>query len=376
MTTSPENGYLILSNYVFSDNCCPQILNILEKLYSDTSLTFEKETFPTTSGVHQGGPESPFLFHLFIDFVMRVFLEKSNNIQFFQHKYRISPRSVSRDDRYVLREQEIDLNGSSPLPWCGYADDLVLFLTSLDSLQNATNLLNTVFKNFGLTINSSKTESMIINHDATNEYPKSIVYIDGTPLNNVQKFKYLGCYVDYLEPNSGDAEINHRIQMASVKFSELSNLLQNFQINLKTRVKFLDSFVRSRLTYACQNWNTSQNQLDRIDATYRMFLRRMVRNGMKHVNEKENDFRMVLSNVRLHEICGTKDVSVFIRNQQRSYMAHVIRMNVHRNVKKLTFNDDTYTRRGRPAKLLVDLVIENEDVTLDRFCNLALQRKR
>ena len=87
--------------------------------------------------------------------------------------------------------------------------------------------------------------------------------------------------------------------MASVKFGELSNLLQNFQINLKTRIKFLDSFVRSRLTYACQNWNTTQYQLDRIDVTYRMFLRRMVRNGMKHVNEDENDFRMVLSNVRL-----------------------------------------------------------------------------
>ena len=39
------------------------------------------------------------------------------------------------------------------------------------------------------------------------------------------------------------------------------------------------------------------------------------------------------------------------------------------------FNDDTYTRRGPPVKSLVDLVIENENVTYDRFCNLALQRK-
>ena len=89
---------------------------------------------------------------------------------------------------------------------------------------------------------------------------------------------------------------------------------------------------------------------------------------MKHINENENDFHMVLSNVRLHEIC------VFVRNQQRSYVAHVIRMSVHRNVKKLTFNNDTYTRRGRPVKSLVDQVVENENV--DRFCNLVLQRKR
>ena len=51
-------------------------------------------------------------------------------------------------------------------------------------------------------------------------------------------------------------------------------------------------------------------------------------------------------------------------------------MSVHRNVKKLTFNNDTYTRRGRPVKSLVDQVVENENVTIDRFCNLALQRKR
>ena len=182
---------------------------------------------------------------------------------------------------------------------------------------------------------------MIINYASANEYPKSIISIDDIPLNNVHKFEYLGCYIDYLEPNSDDSEINLRIQMASVKFNEMSNLMQNFQINLKTRVKFLNSFVRSRLTYACQNWNITQSQFDCIDATYRMFLKRMVRNGLK-----------------------------------RSYVAHVIRMSVHRNVKKLTFNNDTYRRRGRPVKSLVDQVVENKNVTIDRFCNLALQRKR
>ena len=179
-----------------------------------------------------------------------------------------------------------------------------------------------------------------------------------------------------MEPNSGDAEINHRIQISFLKLNELSNLLQNFQINLKARVKFLNRFVRSRLTYACQNWNITQTQFDRIDATYRTFLRRMIRNGMKHVNEAENDFRMLISNVRLHEICGTMDVSVFIKNQQRNYVAHVIRMSVHRNVKKLTFNDDKNTRRGRPVRSLLEQVMANENLSVDGMCNFALKMKR
>jgi len=58
------------------------------------------------------------------------------------------------------------------------------------------------------------------------------------------------------KPNTGDIEVNHRIQMAqAIKFATMSNLLQNSRIILKTRIKFLNSFVRSRLTYACQNWN-------------------------------------------------------------------------------------------------------------------------
>ncbi|XP_066925851.1 uncharacterized protein [Clytia hemisphaerica] len=362
----------------FAANQSPHVISILEKLYAYTSLTYEGETFQTTSGVRQGGPESPFLFNLFIDFVVRVFIEKSTNTQFFEHKYRINPRSLTREERYTLREQSIDLNGSSTLPLCGYADDLVLFLTNHICLNNSANLLNSVFKNFGLTINTSKTETMIINGENpnTNEYPATIISIDGSPLKNVQKFKYLGCHIDYLEPNSGNVEINNRIQISSVKFNELSNLLQNFQINLKTRVKFLNSFVRSRLTYACQNWNITQNQYDRIDATYRMFLRRMIRNGMKHVNEVENDFRMMISNVRLHEICDTKDVSVFIKNQQRNYVAHVIHMQVNRNVKKLTFNDDKYTKRGRPVRSLMEQVMANENLGIDGLCNDALKRRK
>ena len=65
---------------------------------------------------------------------------------------------------------------------------------------------------------------------------------------------HLGAYINCPEPSTGDSEINQRIQLACGKFAELSNLLQNFHINLRTRISFLNCFVRSRLTYACQNW--------------------------------------------------------------------------------------------------------------------------
>ena len=51
----------------------------------------------------------------------------------------------------------------------------------------------------------------------------------------------------------GDIETNHRIQMAYAKFATMTNLIQNSEIHLNTRVKVLNSFVRSRLTYSCKN---------------------------------------------------------------------------------------------------------------------------
>lgn len=188
-------------------------------------------------------------------------------------------------------------------------------------------------------------------------------------------FNYLGAYVDATQPATGDSEINHRIQLAYIKFAEMSNLLQNFHVNLSVRMTFLNCYVRSRLTHACQNWTLNSNQLERLDCTYRTFLRRMVRNGFKHVDREANDYRLVISNEQLHTICGTHDVSDHIRNQQLKYATHVIRMPLERSVKQLSFNDDTYTKRGRSCRSLIDQVAYDRNISLDNLCSLSITKK-
>ena len=117
--------------------------------------------------------------------------------------------------------------------------------------------------------------AMVLNVD---EIPTSIENLRGVDLKNVSIFRYLGAYINCHEPSTGDSEKNQRIQLACGKFAELSNLLQNCHINLRTRISFLNCFVRSRLTYACQNLCLTTNhrfRLDiqnRLDITYRTFL--------------------------------------------------------------------------------------------------------
>ena len=360
----------------------PKLFVILEKLYSNTTLTYEEanEIFVTTSGVRQGGPESPPLFNLYIDFVMRVFLErcmKDKDIQFFNFKYRFNSRTVTRQERFKSRECNQKTEGSCNLPWCGYADDLILFLLDQVGLQKATCMLDEVFRSFGLTINASKTKSMILNYKylSSEEYPESIVTLNDLSLGNVKEFKYLGSYLHHEQPNTGEVELNHRIQLANSKFAELMNLLQNHKIHLRTRVKFMDSYVRSRLTYACQNWNLNQTQFDRLDVCYRRFLRRMIRGGFKRKEGESNEFSLKINNAKLHRLCGTRDVSHFIQEQQCNYAAHIVRTASDRSTKKLMFNTDKYTKAGRTIPTLLEQAASSRNCTIDGFCNYAMAKK-
>ncbi|XP_066917213.1 uncharacterized protein [Clytia hemisphaerica] len=221
----------------------PRLVTILNSLYKRTTLTYEEiqTTFETTSGVRQGGPESPFLFNLFIDFVMRIFINNAThaNIKFYEHRYRINLRSVSREERLSMRSKNRNHEGNVNLPWCGYADDLILFIQSQSELQKATEILDNVFERFGLKINEQKTETMILNSTEP-DYPKSIITIRNIPIKNVEKFKYLGAFTKYDQPNTGDVKLSYRIQTAISKFVEMSILLQNVKINLKSKLE-LDS---------------------------------------------------------------------------------------------------------------------------------------
>ena len=68
-------------------------------------------------------------------------------------------------------------------------------------------------------------------------------------------------------------------------------------------------------------------------------------------------------------------MSYFIRSQQHHYAVHVVRMPLSRSLKMLMFNDDYYTKKGRPSKTLLDLVAEYQNINLNQYCSLALSKK-
>ena len=100
-----------------------------------------------------------------------------------------------------MRNENVKLSGSSTVPWCGYASNLILFMLDIYSLQRATTILDEVFTNYSLCISVSKIETIILNRILLEyEYPDTIISLRNAPLQNSSELKYLGSYVSLSEP--------------------------------------------------------------------------------------------------------------------------------------------------------------------------------
>ena len=131
------------------------MVSLLEALYSYTTTALAEtpeEIFELTVGVRQGGPESPMLYNLFMDFVMRIFLEtcKQQKIKFLKLNYKI-PASASTSNRETAGILTVD--------WCGYADDLSLCFDDEKSLKQGVHILNETFKKYQLNVNAIKKQN-------------------------------------------------------------------------------------------------------------------------------------------------------------------------------------------------------------------------
>ena len=89
-----------------------ELVQLLENLYQNTTTALAEtpeDIFKTETGVRQGGPESPLLYNLYMDYIMRIYLGKchTNGINFLKLKYNI-PSSASNSGRVTKGTYELD----------------------------------------------------------------------------------------------------------------------------------------------------------------------------------------------------------------------------------------------------------------------------
>ena len=140
---------------------------------------------------------------------------EKKNIKFLILRYRVPSTATTREERY----QRTDV-GEHDVNWSGYADDLALIFSEKDNLQNGFNILDETFRRSHLTINETKTKTMILNYQHINQdisnYPATICFLQNKCIENVTKFRYLGDMIVFNEPSTGVLKLSSELKWQKI----------------------------------------------------------------------------------------------------------------------------------------------------------------
>ena len=143
-----------------------------------------------------------------------------------------------------------------------YADDIALLENTIKSAQDLLNRVEKACQDVGLFRNAPKTKYIHLNPSANT----SLVSSDGSPIELVQDFKYLGGYT-----NSG-YDMNTRIGQAWSALNSL-NKVWKAAIKKETKLKVFKASVETILLYGSESWTLNVARLKKLDGSYTKMLR-------------------------------------------------------------------------------------------------------
>lgn len=275
-----------------------KIIKAIEAGYSKTTAKVlspdgETDIFEIKAGVLQGDTLAPFLFIIVLDYALRSAIEGREEELGFT--------LVPRKSRRVNPVNITDLD---------FADDIALLS---DNAREACQLLTAVeiqCRKIGLRLNAKKTKVM-----ALNTPDNKVTTLDGTTLEVVEDFKYLGSWVANTEK-----DIKTRKALAWKSLHKMKKIWRS-KINDNLKRRLFVSTVESVLLYGAEAWSLTVNQEKSLDGVYTRMLR-MALNvtwkehilnkdlyaGMPKVSEKIRKRRMGIAghSVRHQELTATQ----------------------------------------------------------------------
>ena len=208
------------------------------------------ESFDISAGVLQGDTLAPYIFICVIDVILRKALEGKVGFKFEFCKGK-------------ERESLTDLD---------YADDIIIFIeltgTNETECQDILQSLQSISAKYGLKINlaKGKTETMLIGAPLLTPF-RNIKALDGTIINHVTNYKYLGGNVCNL-----DQELRKRALLARKVLIEYQPLF-NSALNIDRKIQIFNSLVMSIFLYSSETWTITKKRLNFLKGAYTKLLR-------------------------------------------------------------------------------------------------------
>ena len=144
-----------------------------------------------------------------------------------------------------------------------YADDTVLIAEKETHLQEMINIIAKESLSKGLSLNTRKTEVMVITKNKCP--PECNIKVDGISLKQVNNFKYLGTLIT--ADGRCIKEIKSRVTQAKATFHKMKNILCNMSLSIEVRKRVLRSYIEPILLYGSESWTINRLARNHIEAT-------------------------------------------------------------------------------------------------------------